>query len=395
MTQVSRPQGGKYTDGYHDAGGYTSEQWARIFSILFTLNEETEGVVKHLSDLAVTNPLDTVIRVASGAALVRGRLFINEDQDNPASSSNVDFTVDPPATGSRIDRVVLVQNNTDYDYDGTPDYSAAVLQIPDDTSDYEYGTSFVVASGIPPHTCRLALLLGDESSGGAMRALTQDASVIAGDIWMLELARYTINSAGAITLTDVRDYAPKFTTENLEDDTITAAKIADDAVTTDAIADSAVTPAKIANRTREVFLPASMVKGPGVLDIDADQRGVEAVYNATTTAYLFGVIPQDFVSDAEIVPVICRPSTSAPGTAGFEYGAWLAANGETAATHSYTDDTLIFDYPVDTIVLLPALDLPDAAAGDTLGVYVSRVIAGDSWKSFYIRGAILRYTADS
>ena len=164
MTQTSRPQSGKYSDGYHDAGGYTSEQWARIFSILFTLNEETEGVVKHLSDLAVTNPSGSVIRVASGAALVRGRLFTNEDQDDPADDSDVDFTVDPPATGSRTDRVVLVQNSTDYDYDGTPDYGAAVLQIPDDTTDYEYGTSFVVASGIPPRTCRLALLQGGQQS---------------------------------------------------------------------------------------------------------------------------------------------------------------------------------------------------------------------------------------
>jgi len=292
MTQVSRPQGGKYTDGYHDAGGYTSEQWARIFSILLTLNEQTEGVVKHLSDMAVTNPSGTVIRVASGAALVRGRLFINEDQDNPAASSNVDFTVDPPATGSRIDRVVLVQNNTDYDYDGTPDYGEAVLQIPDDTSDYEYGTSFVVASGIPPHTCRLALLLGNvgnESSGGAMRALTQDASLIAGDIWMLELARYTINSAGAITLTDMRDYAPKFTTENL--------------------ANNAVTPAKIPNRTREVFFPAAPETFSAAGTV-ADLRGVSLLRNATVSATCYGMVPLDFVSNPKLVAVLCKPASA-------------------------------------------------------------------------------------
>ena len=363
MTQVSRPQGGKYTDGYHDAGGYTSEQWARIFSILFTLNEETEGVVKHLSDLAVTNPLDTVIRVASGAALVRGRLFINEDQDNPASSSNVDFTVDPPATGLRIDRVVLVQNNTDYDYDGTPDYSAAVLQIPDDTSDYEYGTSFVVASGIPPHTCRLALLLGDESSGGAMRVLTQDASVIAGDIWMLELARYTINSAGAITLTDMRDYAPKFTTENL------------------------------ANRTREIFLPAH--------GTPTDNRGLEAPYTANTDVCLYGIIPQDFVADAEIVPVICNPGSSTPGGGQALFNCWVytAADGEHHMTHfSASGDILVDETPNSYITFLDPIALSPVTINDTIAVHISRVGINPldtSEKSFYIRGFILRYTADS
>jgi len=375
MTQISRPQSGKYSDGYHDAGGYTSEQWARIFSILLTLNEETEGVVKHLSDMVVTNPLDTVIRVASGAALVRGRLFVNEDQDNPAASSDVDFTVDPPSTGSRTDRVVLVQNNTDYDYDGTPDYGAAVLQIPDDTSDYEYGTSFVAASGIPPHTCRLALLLGDESSGGAMRALTQDASVIAGDIWMLELARYTINSAGAITLTDMRDYAPKFMTENL--------------------ADNAVTPAKISNRTREVFIPVDS----GSAGIVGNQRGIYLPNGTYTEVYGHGKIPCDFVADAILIPVICNPGIESGGFnqyARFEYLCNMASNGEMHITHIAGDIRDMPETPLHTIVFLDALALPNVTIGDTLGISFAR--HGDldtSDQTFYLRGFILRYTADS
>jgi len=424
MTQTSRPQGGKYTDGYHDAGGYTSEQWARIFSILLTLNEQTEGVVKHLSDLAVTNPSGTVIRVASGAALVRGRLFINEDQSNPANSSNVDFTVDPPATGSRTDRVVLVQNNTDYDYDGTPDYGAAVLQIPDDTSDYEYGTSFVAASGIPPHTCRLALLLGNESSGGAMRALTQDASLIAGDIWMLELARYTINSAGAITLTDMRDYAPKFTTENLASNAVTSGKIANNAVTSDKIAgsavtsdkiannavtsdkiagsavtsdkiaDNAVTPAKIANRTRSVFIPVDS----GDAGFIGDQRGIHLPKDVETQVYGHGIIPRDFAMNAELVPVICNPSaTSGAGLSTIlECLCVLAGDSEEYDTH--TKSTIYYpqETPLDTITFLAALPLPNAAAGDTLGiVFKRRGNIDSSDATFYLRGFILRYAADS
>jgi len=419
MTQTSRPQSGKYTDGYHDAGGYTSEQWARIFSILLTLNEQTEGVVKHLSDMAVTNPSGTVIRVASGAALVRGRLFINEDQDNPAASSNVDFTVDPPATGSRIDRVVLVQNNTDYDYDGTPDYGAAVLQIPDDTSDYEYGTSFVAASGIPPHTCRLALLLGDESSGGAMRALTQDASLIAGDIWMLELARYTIDSAGAITLTDMRDYAPKFTTENLASSAVTSGKIAnnavtsdkiagsavtsdkiaDNAVTSDKIASNAVTPAKIANRTREVFFPAvpETFSAAGTV---ADLRGVSLLHNATVSATCYGTVPLDFVSNPELVAVLCKPaSATAPDAEAYMRGYYsLASDGDTFAPPSAIPPFLVSETTLNTIYYQD-LDFGSIPTpGDSLSVSITRIFdhpSDTSNQNFYMRGVIFRYTADS
>ncbi len=364
MTQTSRPQSGKYTDGYHDAGGYTSEQWARIFSILLTLNEETEGVVKHLSDLAVTNPSGSVIRVASGAALVRGRLFTNEDQDDPADDSDVDFTVDPPATGSRTDRVVLVQNNTDYDYDGTPDYGAAVLQIPDDMSDYEYGTSFFVASGIPPHTCRLALLLGDESSGGAMRALTQDASLIAGDIWMLELARYTINGAGTITLTDMRDYAPKFTTENL------------------------------ANRTREAFISA-MPRDAGTT---ITNKGIPLPESASTWAFGCGAIPLDFAADAHLIPVVCTPNaTSGAGLyATFDCVCILAGDGEVVNAHQEVASYDVPETPLDTTVFLDPLALPDATAGDILGIAFGRQSGtGTSNATFYLRGFILRYTADS
>jgi len=439
MTQTSRPQGGKYTDGYHDAGGYTSEQWARIFSILLTLNEQTEGVVKHLSDLAVTNPSGTVIRVASGAALVRGRLFINEDQSNPANSSNVDFTVDPPATGSRTDRVVLVQNNTDYDYDGTPDYGAAVLQIPDDTSDYEYGTSFVAASGIPPHTCRLALLLGNESSGGAMRALTQDASLIAGDIWMLELARYTINSAGAITLTDMRDYAPKFTTENLASNAVTSGKIAsnavtsgkiannavtsdkiannavtsdkiagsavtsdkiaDNAVTSDKIASNAVTPAKIANRTREVFFPAAPETFSAAGTV-ADLRGVSLLRNATVSATCYGMVPLDFVSNPKLVAVLCKPaSATAPDAKAYMQGYYsLASDGDTFAPPSPIPPFLVSETTLNTIYYqdLDFSSIP--TPGDSLSVSITRIFdhpSDTSDQNFYIRGVIFRYTADS
>lgn len=365
MTQISRPQNGRLIDGWPDSGGYTSAQWAHIFSVLLTQDETTQGVAHYLSSLAVTNPPGLTIRVASGAALVRGRLFANEDQDDPANASNVDFTVVPPAAGSRTDRVVLVQNSTDYDYDGTPDYGESALQIPDDTTDYEYGTSFVTASGIPPRTCRLALLLGDEDSGGAARDLTQDVSLIAGDIWMLELAHYTISSGGVISaLTDVRDYVPK-----------------------------------LPPRTREVFFPAvpETFSAAGTV---ADLRGVSLLRNATVSATCYGMVPLDFVSNPKLVAVLCKPaSATAPDAKAYMQGYYsLASDGDTFAPPSSIPPFLVSETTLNTIYYQD-LDFGSVPTpGDSLSVSIARIFdhpSDTSDQNFYMRGVIFRYTADS
>jgi len=198
MTQTSRPQQGRQTD-YPDAGGYTANQWARIFR-LWSGDYDTQGPFeRYLNALEVTNPSGKTIRVASGAALVNGHVFFNEDLTDPeGTASNVDFEPSTPTSGSRIDRVVLVQNNTDSSYDGTPDYGSAVLEFPSDLTDYESSAS------VPAHSTRLAILTGVE--GGAARSLTQDAA-LDGDIWMIELAQYTIATDGTVSnLTDEREF---------------------------------------------------------------------------------------------------------------------------------------------------------------------------------------------
>ena len=236
MTQASRPQSGRAVDGYVDSGGYTSAQWARVYSALFTLDESVEGVLLHLDGLVVTSPDADEIEVASGAAMVRGKVFLNEDQTDPSNDSSVLFAPSAPAS-DRVDRVVLVQNNTALAYDGTPDYGSAVLEFPTDLSDYQATPS------IPAYSCRLAILTG--VAGGAMRDLVQDAA-IEGDVWMIELARYTISPVPEISgLADYRRFAPRWDTENLEDEAVTTGKIDNGAVTTDKIEDEAVTTGKI------------------------------------------------------------------------------------------------------------------------------------------------------
>lgn len=202
MTQISRPQQGRQVT-YPDAGGYTANQWARIFRVLSTDPTAEGPFFSHLNGLEVTNPAGVTIRVDSGMGLVNGHFLINEALTPPAATSNVDFTPSTPAA-SRDDIVVMVHNGTDIAYDGTPDYGGTVLEFPTDLTDY------AGLNSVPPHSARLAILTGVD--GGAARALTQDGGVD-GDIWMVQLATYTISNVPAISvLTDVRDFVDAETT---------------------------------------------------------------------------------------------------------------------------------------------------------------------------------------
>lgn len=221
MTQTSRPQSGRAADGYVDGGGYTAAQWARLFSTILTLDETDEGILYHLDRLEVTSPGDAQITVASGGALVRGHWYMNEDQDDPSDPSDVDFVVSTPAA-DRDDLVVLVQNNTNLPYDGTPDYGSAVLEFPTDLTDYDG------ASSVPAQSCRLAILTG--VAGGAARALVQDIAVD-GDIWMIEIGGYTIANDDTISNLDWNStrIAPRWDRFNIENGAITGEKLYDDA----------------------------------------------------------------------------------------------------------------------------------------------------------------------
>jgi len=218
MTQISRPQQGRQAT-YGDAGGYTAAQWAQIES-LQVQDRTTQGVYNYLDAMEVTNPSGTTIRVASGAALVNGHYGLNVDLTDPSVASNVDFAVVYPVVGNRIDKVILVQNNTDDAYTGLTDYGGAVLFFPTVLTDYGGLES------VPARSCRLAILTGVD--GGAARDLVQDPAVT-GDIWMLEIARYTIKTILSvlplIILTDMRDYAPKVDTNNIEDDAVDDTKV--------------------------------------------------------------------------------------------------------------------------------------------------------------------------
>ena len=358
MTQISRPQQGRLVT-YPDAGGYTANQWARVFRLLVH-DPTTQGVFGgYISEMAVTNPAGQTIRVASGAALVNGHYCFNEDQTDPAVASNVDFAPTTPGA-DRIDRVVLVQNNTDAVYDGTVDYGAAVLEFPTDLTDY------AGLSSVPAHSCRLAILTG--VSGAAMRALTQDVAV-AGNIWMIEIARYTITNAPAISVgpTDYRDL--------------------------------------INERTRRFFVPA--IHGINITD-----GGIAITQAYLATAYIAGyplshlnkvtlatgrfAIPSDFVSDISVEAcVVGSQSGNVYARTIAVFGADTEATTINNVSTAYAAHTLA---AADTRYLIDSLSLAGAAIGDMVDVLTwrdSSNVADTIADSVWCLGWLVSYTADS
>jgi hypothetical protein len=186
------------------------------------------------------------------------------------NTASVDFAVVSPVGDTRIDRIVV-----------RADWAA--------------------------QTVRLAVLTGDE--GGSAPALTQDA----GTTWEIPLAQASVTTAGAITLTDEREYlgASTGTTESSEADPLTLAlrdanarfkvgapAVASDVARLDTVTDhaalttahgavSAHTASKMmirdASGRAQVAAPAAAAD-IARLDTFSDMRGLETDVNVGETA---------------------------------------------------------------------------------------------------------------
>jgi len=345
MTQISRPQQGRYVT-YPDCGGYTANQWARVFRLLTNAHTTRAVFGGYLDEMEVTNPIGVTIRVASGAALVNGHYCFNEDQTDPALASNVNFVPSTPGA-DRIDKVVLVQNNTDTPY-------TTNLEFPTDLTDY------AGLSSIPAHSCRLAILTGVE--GAAARDLVQDVAVD-GDIWMIELSRYTITNAPLISVEpiDYRDFI----------------YLAGD-------------------RTRSFFVPVSY----GTVDKAAPLPttfAVELIDGATTTVGGAFQVPHDYKSNLVVSPVYI--ASGGAGDVRVSSGLYYGAIDESPATHndlSGASAETVVSTLAQTVVLAQTLTAP--TAGDV--VQCSFIREGghgtDSYAAtIYFIGWIVEYTADS
>lgn len=166
MTETSIPWAGT-TVG--DAGPYSDDEWSDVWRKLFSEDRTLQGVVGHYAnELAVTNPAGVTIRVATGAALVDGKLY--------ETDAVVDNVVVAPGAGSNYYTVVLRK-------------------------------SFI---GLNAQTVRVVLLGPDAA---APPAVTQ----VDGTTWEISLATVRITNVGVITVTDTRKFVALTTAINCMD----------------------------------------------------------------------------------------------------------------------------------------------------------------------------------
>lgn len=177
MTQTSYYWGGT-TVGDATLAPYSDDVFSDLWRVLFTTDRTVECVLrKYWNELQVTNPAAATVRVREGAALVDGKLFWN--------TANVDLAVAVPGAGTNYYRVVLRK-------------------------------SWVA------QTVRIDLLGPNPASPPAV---TQ----IDGTTWEVSLATVAVASSGLITITDTREFihhAQTVETDNIEDASITQAKLA-------------------------------------------------------------------------------------------------------------------------------------------------------------------------
>ena len=372
--------------GDQQAVGYTQAQWSTACAILAAASG-FEGVAPgYGNELAATDAGGGDIEIDTGGAVVDGKWY--------DSTSAVTVNIPTPAAGNeRIDRIVarctwagfIVRITRIAGIAAPIPVAPAITQTSGAIYDIALWQARITDGGV--------IALTDERTWAGAKVDGVTLQSVAG---VLSIADDGVDTAqladNAVTSDKIANNA--VTSDKIAGSAVTSDKIADNAVTSDKIASNAVTPAKIANRTREVFIPVDS----GDAGFIGDQRGIHLPKDVETQVYGHGIIPRDFAMNAELVPVICKPSaTSGAGLSTIlECLCVLAGNSEEYDTH--TKSTIYYpqETPLDTITFLAALPLPNAATGDTLGIVFKRRGNTDSSDAtFYLRGFILRYTADS
>ncbi|MBV6425334.1 MAG: hypothetical protein NAOJABEB_03151 [Steroidobacteraceae bacterium] len=236
------------TNGTGDGSGsgYTAAQMFDLWRALFTPQTGNLGGVSpdYQSKLAASGTTSPVT-IAAGAAIVYGIPYFN--------TANVTVAIPTPSGATRIDRIVL-------------------------------------RASWAAQTVRITRIAGTE--GGAAPALTQSA----GTTWDIPLAQASITTAGAITLTDQREYLSL-----VGNDAITSAKIAAGAVGTTDIADGAITSAKIATDAVGAAAIAAGAVGSSELATGAVTAGKIATGGVSASAQLAaGVVNAPAILDTAV-----------------------------------------------------------------------------------------------
>lgn len=192
MTQSSRPQADSTVNfpAPSDPGPYSADQWAQIFQIVYTGDQQTtQGPLRYLNELAVTDNAagaNDEVYVASGAGFVNGHLLISDDQET--------FTIPAGPVAGRTDIVVMCENNTNAPITATD--AGRPFLFPNDLSEYET----VPANAIPAYSARLVIVRGADGAAAPVLDTTNSK-------FMVPLATYDIDNAPAITgQVDSRDF---------------------------------------------------------------------------------------------------------------------------------------------------------------------------------------------
>ena len=276
MTQYSYPWPGTAPGDGVDGGPYSAaDWWGRIVALLSTggvvdptvpllpaAGRYNLGVLHDIgNDLAVANPANNDITIATGAAVVDGAVHFND--------AAITLEIPLPSVNPRIDRIVIRKNYTSSQYDPAGD--AGVEEV-------------------PAYTARITRIVGTEAAAPAAPALVQSTGRTT--YWDVPLAQFQISTAGVITaLVDQREFAPLWDTEN----------IADEAITTD----------KLAQRTRTVFVvPPNATKS---VETYAYCAGLDLIYGEDDPIPVATIlVPDNYVSDMELQPVFTLDLAASP-----------------------------------------------------------------------------------
>lgn len=174
---------------------------------------------------------------------------------------------------------------------------------------------------------------------------------------------------------------------------VIAGKIADGAVNTTAkLVDSIVTAAKIANRTRTVFIPPAL---NGDYALDVAYQGIAMPDSAYSEVNGWFRVPDDYVSDGAIAPIVLP---AASGNIYDSYTVFYNGDGENYSGNSQSKAGGTQAVTNNLFKKLATLTLTWIAAGDFgLIRYARDSTQGSDTVSaiVYCVGFVFTYTADS
>lgn len=258
-----------------DTTEYTSEAFDDLIEAVSVMGDAaTQGVVRGMLNALAVSGASSPVAVATGWAIVKGKLVKN------TASANVN--VASPVTHPRIDRIVL---------------------------EIDYSTSPVSAS--------IVRVAGTEDPAPTAPALTQTD----GTKWQLSLAQVHITTGGVITLTDERRYIGHGHVDGdaIPDDTIDSQHYVDGSIDTAHVGDDQVTDGKLRNSAALSVIGrgANSVGDPADIAAGTDghvlmRNGAALEFNQTKTAGILAkAVTKAKMEDEAGVSVIGRGANSA------------------------------------------------------------------------------------